>query len=314
VAGSGYNLIQTGDSGLTLSGPLTLAGDLVVAPNENYSGVTAFTISGGVSGIGNITASNSGAAQGGNIDFTANPLNHSGRITFNNDAVDGGVSGTNTTANTISGGVGANVTEIVQASNTNPLTISSGSVTVNPAGLSILSTGSALTTVSAPTTGSGVLTLNINGAGGIALTGALGNTGGLVVNRNGSGAPSFGNYSGNLTIGGSGTSPVTVAGTFTSSRLTSASSSSNTTFSGSWAVPAGGGELVATTSGTLTYSGVISGAGTLTLTPTAGGTVVLTGNNTFTGGVTLTQGTLTLGGVSYSELGPAATSGALTNL
>jgi hypothetical protein len=50
VAGSGYNLIQTGDSGLTLSGPLTLAGDVVVAPNENYTGVTAFTISGGVSG------------------------------------------------------------------------------------------------------------------------------------------------------------------------------------------------------------------------------------------------------------------------
>ena len=105
---------------------------------------------------------------------------------------------------------------------------------------------------------------------------------------------------------------MTVAGTFTSSRLTSASSSSNTTFSGSWVIPAGGGELAATTSGTLTYSGVISGAGTLTLSPTAGGTVVLTGNNTFTGGATLTQGTLTLGGVSYNELGPAATSGALT--
>jgi hypothetical protein len=223
VAGSGYNLIQTGDSGLTLSGPLTLAGDVVVAPNENYTGVTAFTISGGVSGTGNITASNSGAAPGGKIDFTTNPVNIIGRITFNNNAVDGGVSGTNTDANNITGGVGANVTEILQASNTNPLVISTGSVNVNPAGLSLTSSGAALTTVSAPTTGTGVLTLNINGSGGITLTGALGNTGGLLINRNGTGSPSIGNYSGNLTIGGTGTSPMTVAGTFTSPRRTTCS-------------------------------------------------------------------------------------------
>jgi fibronectin-binding autotransporter adhesin len=303
VEGSGVNLIETGDFSLTLSGPITLDGNVVIAPNENYSGVTGVTVSGGITGTGNITASNSGGAQGGKIDFTTNPVNVAGKITFNNDAVDGGVAGTNSDANNITGGVGANVTEIVQASNTNPLVISTGSVNVNPAGLALTNNGSALLTVSAPTTGSGALNLNINAAGGITLSGALGNLGGVTLKRDGSGAASLGNYGGNLTVTGTGTSAFTIAGAYSGGQLTAASSASNTTFSGAWAIPAGGAELVAASAGTLTYSGVISGSGSLTFTSTGGGNFALSGSNTFTGNAILNQGTLTLSGATGNELG-----------
>ncbi|MBS0633782.1 MAG: autotransporter-associated beta strand repeat-containing protein [Verrucomicrobia bacterium] len=50
----------------------------------------------------------------------------------------------------------------------------------------------------------------------------------------------------------------------------------------------------ANSSGTQTYSGVISGAGVVHQN-TAGGTAILTGNNTFTGGTVLDAGTLSLG-------------------
>ncbi|NBV35533.1 MAG: hypothetical protein EBR81_17525, partial [Proteobacteria bacterium] len=181
VGGSGTNVINVTDYGFTLGGPITLNNNLTLA-SGNTNGST-MTVTGGVTGTGNITASNSSGSgagcNGSYFLFTTNPVNNFGTITFNNAAVLGGVAGTGTGGNVISGGVGSNVTAITQASATNPLTIQTGSVNVGASGLALNTSAAAAMTVSAPTTGSGALTLNINSTGGITLSGAIGHTGGL---------------------------------------------------------------------------------------------------------------------------------------
>ncbi|NBV85860.1 MAG: hypothetical protein EBS01_06285, partial [Verrucomicrobia bacterium] len=316
VSGSGINVICNSDYSMEVGGTLTLSSANVALINTNPGNVLGIyeflTISGGVSGVGDVIASNCSGIGNTTISFTTKPVNNSGSIIFTNASYLGGVAGTGTGANTISGGIGSNVNEVVQGSNSNPLTISGGSVAVNPAGLAITSNGSALVTVSAPTTGSGQLTLNINSTGGLTLSGALGHTGGILVNRNGSGSPSLSSYTGNVTYAGTSAAALSVASAYAGGSLVYSSDAAPATFSGAWTLPAAGGQLISTASKPVTYSGVISGSGPLNVQGQPGVAMTLSGNNTLTGLVTLTGGSLVLGGASGNELGPVATSGTLT--
>jgi fibronectin-binding autotransporter adhesin len=310
ISGSGMNLIATPNWALIVTGTLNLdSADLTLGQCNpgNILGIYGWlTFNGGVTGIGNITATNSAGSANPYIEFNTLPVNHAGGLTFNNGSILGAPAGTGTGINKITGGVGSNVQFITQASNSNPLTISGGSVTVNPAGLVLNSTGTALLTVSAPTTGSGQLTLNSSSTGGITLSGALGHTGGLVINVNGAASPmpsisSLATYTKPITYQGSSATAQTLSGAYVTGSLSNAMPNAAMTFSGGWSLPASGGTLSAIYK-PLTYSGVISGTGPLNIQGQPGTVIALTGTNTFTGGVTITSGTLSVATITNGSL------------
>ena len=119
------------------------------------------------------------------------------------------------------------------------LNITTGTVHVGPSGLALSANSNIGINVTAPTSGAGALTININNTGNVTLSGALGHTGGIVINRFGGGTPSIGNYSGDITFGGS----------------------QATTLSNTMTAPSGGIQLKSSASALLTYAGVISGSG-----------------------------------------------------
>ena len=105
-------------NGLNLSNNITLV--------NTSGGALTYVQGSGVTGTGNITASNDGTNENSLFSFSG-PVNNTGSITFNNVAADGGVTGTNGAtpgnANSISGIIGANVTGITQ-NDINTLSIS----------------------------------------------------------------------------------------------------------------------------------------------------------------------------------------------
>ena len=116
-------------------------------------GSTALTLSGGITGTGNLTLNSNGT---GVLTLSTASVNNTGTITN---------SGTSTGDNVISGGVGANVTAITQNSAGSGLTISTTALTVASGGTTLTNTagGSALT-VSGGVTGTGNLIINNNSA------------------------------------------------------------------------------------------------------------------------------------------------------
>jgi len=134
--------------------------------------------------------------------------------------------------------------------------------------------------------------------GTLVLTGANTYTGGTAINGGTlqvSADNNLGAAAGNLSFDG-GTLAVTGSG-FTSARSTT--------------LDAGGGTFDIAPAGTLTMSGVISGAGALTKTDS--GTMVLANANSYTGGTTISQGTLQLGngGTNGSIVGNVVNDGTL---
>lgn len=136
--GSGSIVIGAngGGSGFTMSGGITLNGDLTIRSYDNIiSGtVTARSFfTGGVTGTGNLLLDNPGLAANEIRITGANAVNHTGSIT---------VQGSATGATTISAPVGANVTGITQNSATSTLVLSgtntyAGNTTVNAGTLRI---------------------------------------------------------------------------------------------------------------------------------------------------------------------------------
>jgi len=98
-------------AGLTFANPIVLAGTTTGTLTIGTSVNTTF--SGGVTGANDLVIN----ASAGTLSFTVNPLNNAGTVTN---------SSTGAGAITIgaTGGIGANVTQIIQASNTSALTIS----------------------------------------------------------------------------------------------------------------------------------------------------------------------------------------------
>jgi autotransporter-associated beta strand protein len=123
-------------SGFTLSGPLTLNGDLTIQTFNNPASATiraTSTLSGGIAGTGNLLLNNLGLSDN-RINLTTNAINHSGTITLQ---------GAGTGNTTISSNIGPNVTGITQDSVTSVLVLSgtnntfAGDTTVNAGTLRI---------------------------------------------------------------------------------------------------------------------------------------------------------------------------------
>jgi len=179
VAGGNTGVATIGSSSQGgFSGAITLSNhDLSVAPGTAYG----LTLSGGITGTGNLTI-NSTTNGGGFVSFTTAPVDIVGTITHISTTGLGGV---------ISGGVGSNVTAINQNSSI-ALTINTTALTVNSAG----------TTLNSGSTGTFTVSSGING------------TGNLIVNANTTGTISLAaiNNAGTVTNSGAGTGPVIVNG------------------------------------------------------------------------------------------------------
>ena len=139
VGGTGTDILSASDYSPTFSGAVTLSNSLTIA-SVNMGGSTII-ISGGITGAGNIVYSSGAASVYNIVQFSNNPVNNIGTITFNNAVVNGDTAGTGAGTNLISGGVGSNVTQITQSSNSNPLTIQTANVNVNTAGTTFNSAG-----------------------------------------------------------------------------------------------------------------------------------------------------------------------------
>ena len=178
------------------------------------------TVTGGVSGTGNLILSNNGSTSNG-ITLSTTAVNNTGTIT-NSGSGSGGVS--------ITGGVGANVTGITQNSTTSGLTISTGALTVNSGGKTLTSQAGNLT-VSGGLSGTGNLTLKNDGstANGITLSITTINNTGTITNS--------GSGTGGVTI--SAAIGTNVNGLTQNSATSSLTLSGNNTYTGGTTISAG---------------------------------------------------------------------------
>jgi hypothetical protein len=184
-------------SNLTIANPIVLAagtGGRTVGTTNN---VTA-TFSGGVTGSGDLTLNNTGAAAN-TLTMSGATLNNTGRITA-----------TGSQPVTISAPIGSNVTHITSSGG--DLTVS-GAVTVNSAGTTITKTTSASLTVSGAVSGTGnLVTTNSTTSHAFLVSGTVNNVG-TVTNT--------GSTGGNVSIPdiGSNVTRVVQNGAFTALRL-----------------------------------------------------------------------------------------------
>ena len=142
--------------------------------NNNSSGGSNVTLSGVISGTGNIASNDTGSSASELI--LSGSVNNSGTIT--NIGTETG------TTLLISGTVGSAVTGIYSTSN--GATSVSGSMQMNPGGTTLQVGGTGGMTVSAPIGGSGNLTLNCSNTGALTLSGTAVNFSGTLTNSSGS--------------------------------------------------------------------------------------------------------------------------------
>jgi autotransporter-associated beta strand protein len=123
---TGTNIIGANGagSGFTMTGPVTLNGDLMI---QSFSGSPSTNtarpiLNGGITGTGNLILNNLGNNTN-TITLGVNPINHTGSIT-----AQGGSLG----SNVISAVIGANVTGVTQNSATSPLILSATNTYTGP--------------------------------------------------------------------------------------------------------------------------------------------------------------------------------------
>ncbi len=177
TTGSNSATLQVNTTGLTYANAIALAaggtGTLSIGTPVNAAAVNA-TFSGGVTGTNSLTINNQSLS--GTTTFSVNALNNAGTIT-NLSSSTGTV--------TISGGIGSNVTQIIENSTTSALTISTTALNVNSAGTILQNLlGTKLLTVSATVQGTGDLILKNDSvtAGGVTVSGPVNNVGAVINN------------------------------------------------------------------------------------------------------------------------------------
>lgn len=130
-----------GGSGYTLSGGIVLNGNVTIRTfNNAIDGSTTAngTLTGGITGTGNVLLNNNGLAAN-TLTFNTGPINHVGSVTLGATATATG----NTTINAV---IGANVTSVIQNSATSALVLGgvntyAGPTNINAGTLRLSSTG-----------------------------------------------------------------------------------------------------------------------------------------------------------------------------
>jgi autotransporter-associated beta strand protein len=162
---TGTNIISANGVGssFNLSGPITLNGNLTLQTFDNaVTNRSTATLSGGVTGTGNLLINNLGLGTNA-VSLTTTTVNPTGSITAQGSAIG---------SNIISAVIGANVTGVTQNSATSPLILSGAN------------TYSGNTTISAGT-------LALSGSGSIATTPAITVAGGATFDVSGLSSPPF---------------------------------------------------------------------------------------------------------------------------
>ncbi len=279
--------------------PLVLADSLSIS---NIAPAHALTISGGITGVGNLTLTTVGA---GTLTLNTTAINPSGMIANIGDG--SGVV-------TLSGGIGANVTAITQKSSTSPLVVGTAALTVNGGGTTLANEGTAGApplTVSGSVAGTGDLILKNNSPvdGGLTLSGTTVNPVGAVVN-NGTGT-------GNTVI--SAVVGTSVTGVLQDSATSMLVLTGNNTYGGGTTVEDGTLQVLNTVgSGTGTGAVILNDGGALLNEGAVAGRVVvndgalLSGNGSVGGVVTNATGGWIAPSRDGGSAGAAMTLGSLT--
>ncbi|MBN1578037.1 MAG: DUF2341 domain-containing protein [Chitinispirillaceae bacterium] len=280
----GAGTLQLGNGGAagSITGDVVNSGTLIV----NRMGTLSY--SGAISGTGALTKSGTGTLiLTGNNTFSGATTIGAGTLQVGNGAATGAVTGD----------IANNEALIINRSGTltyGGVISGSGTVASNGPGTLVL-TGN--NTDTGAITVSSVSTLQIgNGGASGAVAGNITNNGVLIVNR--SGTLTYGRaISGTGTLTKSGTGTLLLTGSNTYSGATTVSTGTLQIGDGASGSVASdilnNSALVVNRTGTLTYSGVISGTGTLAKSGT--GTLILTGSNTLTGATTVSAGALQIG-------------------
>ena len=293
------SITTTNDYNLTLSGAVTLNNNLLL--NTSAGLMSIFTLTGGVTGTGNVTISNNNATT---IIISTSSLNHIGTITN---------SGSGTGGTAISAVIGANVTGVIQNNATSQLALSgnnsayAGGVTIkagmvklstsaNAAGTGTVTIGDTSGSADAKlymqwdTTFANPITVASGSSGTLSIIG-LNNynviIGGAVMLNNNltleSGSGSFSSYF-ILTGGVTGTGNI----------ITKNNSSNTLTISTGSVNNIGTITNSGTGTGTTTISAVIGAAVTGIIQNSATSALTLSGNNSTVGDIDIQAGTLTL--------------------
>ena len=111
----------------------TATGAITLNNNNNFilsnSGAGVVTFQGGVTGTGNLTVLDNASQNYQYLSITTAALNNAGTITFE--------STTNGSTTQVTGGIGSNVTGILEDSAVSPVTISTTAITVNSGGTTL---------------------------------------------------------------------------------------------------------------------------------------------------------------------------------
>jgi fibronectin-binding autotransporter adhesin len=265
---------------------ITSAVALQAAQSWINNATSAMTVSGAISGIGNLTLQNNAAGTTGTFTISMGGINPTGSITN---------SGSGGASTTISGVVGSAVTGITQNSLTSALTLSGANTayagtTTLTAGV-LQGSGSAINTFPAFGTSSlllngGTLQLRSNGAASSVPNIVAGNpvtigSNAVTVDVNNNGA----NTGNNITFGtlSLGTGQLNVTG----------GNSYLLRFSGTTTL--GGNAILNPTTASLTLVGAIGdGGNNFSVTKTGSGTLTLAGASTYTGATSILAGTVNL--------------------